>query len=585
MISTQTSDLSYRRLSGKGKRLAPEAGWPVRRIALLSDAATQQFVPVLRALFHENGVNVEVYEGAFDGIELEALNPDSGLYRFKPDVIVLALATQALRNRFFHDSRGDFAEESLKRIEHLWKSLRSRTSAQILQFNYVMPYERVFGNFDVQAPQTLYASVGRLNLALAKAASAMSSVNIVDVEGISSEVGRAGWFDDRLWNMTKAFCRLEHLPLVCQSVADIVLTLMGRIRKCVVLDLDNTLWGGVVGDLGHLGVEIGAHGDGEAFFHFQSYLLELKRRGIILAVCSKNELENAVRPFEENPDMVLRRNDIAVFVANWDNKADNIRTIRERLNIGLDSMVFVDDNPFERNLVRELVPEVIVPEMPEDPADYVRYLSSLNLFETTSFSAEDARRADQYKEEADRLELRASVTDVSEYLRSLEMKIKVARFDAENLVRIAQLTQRSNQFNLTTERLNEDQCRALMLDVEGWTPLYASLSDRFGDHGLISVVTLEHGPEALRISNWLMSCRVLSRGVEDFVLGKVVEVARKLGVPRINAEYIPSAKNGMVKDFYARMGFQEVSNENGRTQWVLEPASFEGRSTFMTESE
>jgi FkbH-like protein len=283
--------------------------------------------------------------------------------------------------------------------------------------------------------------------------------------------------------------------------------------------------------------------------------------------------------------MVLRRNDIAVFVANWDNKADNIRTIRERLNIGLDSMVFVDDNPFERNLVRELVPEVIVPEMPEDPADYVRYLSALNLFETTSFSAEDARRADQYKEEADRLELRASVTDVSEYLRSLEMKIKVARFDAENLVRIAQLTQRSNQFNLTTERLNEDQCRALMLDVEGWTPLYASLSDRFGDHGLISVVTLEHGPEALRISNWLMSCRVLSRGVEDFVLGKVVEVARKLGVPRINAEYIPSAKNGMVKDFYARMGFEEVSNENGRTQWVLEPASFEGRSTFMTESE
>jgi FkbH-like protein len=448
-----------------------------------------------------------------------------------------------------------------------------------------MPYERVFGNFDVQAPQTLYASVSRLNLALAKAASAMSSVNIVDVEGISSEVGRAGWFDDRLWNMTKAFCRLEHLPLVCQSVADIVLTLMGRIRKCVVLDLDNTLWGGVVGDLGHLGVEIGAHGDGEAFFHFQSYLLELKRRGIILAVCSKNELENAVRPFEENPDMVLRRNDIAVFVANWDNKADNIRTIRERLNIGLDSMVFVDDNPFERNLVRELVPEVIVPEMPEDPADYVRYLSTLNLFETTSFSAEDARRADQYKEEADRLELRASVTDVSEYLRSLEMKIKVARFDAENLVRIAQLTQRSNQFNLTTERLNEDQCRALMLDVEGWTPLYASLSDRFGDHGLISVVTLEHGPEALRISNWLMSCRVLSRGVEDFVLGKVVEVARKLGVPRINAEYIPSAKNGMVRDFYARMGFEEVSNENGRTQWVLEPASFEGRSTFMTESE
>ncbi len=583
MIAKETIDLSYRRLSGKGRRLELEAGWPIQRIALLSDAASQQFGPVLRALFHENGVNVELYEGAFDGIELEALNPESSLYRFKPDVIVLALSTQALRGKYFNDSRGDFADENLKRIQDLWKSLRNRTSAQILQFNYVMPYERVFGNFDVQASQTLYASVGRLNLALAKAAAEMSSVNIVDVEMISSEVGRATWFDDRLWNMTKAFCNLEYLPLVCQAVVDLVSTLMGRIRKCVVLDLDNTLWGGVIGDLGHLGVDIGAHGDGEPFFHFQSYLLELKRRGIILAVCSKNEMENAVRPFEDNPGMVLRRSDIAVFVANWDNKADNIRTIRERLNIGLDSMVFLDDNPFERNLVRELLPEVIVPEMPEDAADYVRYVSSLRLFETTSFSAEDAQRADQYKNEADRLELRAAITDVSEYLRSLEMRIRVSRFDAENLVRIAQLTQRSNQFNLTTERLNEDQCRVLMEDVNGWTPLYASLSDRFGDHGLISVVVLQHKRESLRISHWLMSCRVLSRGVEEFLLAKVVDIARELGFGRIGAEYIPSAKNGMVRDFYARMGFEEIANETGRTTWYLEPAKFVARPTFLKE--
>ena len=382
--------------------------------------------------------------------------------------------------------------------------------------------------------------------------------------------------------MTKAYCQLELLPLVCQTIVEVVLTLMGRVLKCLVLDLDNTLWGGVVGDLGHLGVEIGAHGDGEAFFHFQSYLLALKRRGVILAVCSKNELENALRPFTDNPDMVLKRNDIAVFIANWDNKADNIRSIRERLNIGLDSIVFIDDNPFERNLVRQLAPEVVVPEMPEDPADYVRFLSGLNLFEATSFSAEDGRRADQYKEEAYRLELRAAVSVVGEYLSSLKMMIRVARFDPENIARISQLTQRSNQFNLTTQRLNEAECRQMMLDEQHYIPLSASLSDRFGDHGLIGIITLKPEGDCLTITNWLMSCRVLARGVEEYLMAHVVELAQIQGFSRIAAEYIPSPKNGMVKEFYARFGFEQVSEKDGHSHWRLDPPSFQPTTTYMT---
>lgn len=584
MISPNTPDLSYRRLSGKGRRLADEPGWPKRRIAILSDAASQQFVPVLRALFHENGINVEVYEGAFAGIELEVLNPSSQLYEFKPDVILLAFCIQALRMRYFHDSEGDFAARSLGHIQQIWGAVHSHSNAQILQFNYAMPYERLFGNFDLQASHSLYASTARLNIQIAAVASEQRGITLIDVDAISSNVGRSVWFDDRLWNITKAFCKLDYLPLVCQSVVEVVLTLVGRVVKCIVLDLDNTLWGGVVGDLGHLGVEIGAHGDGEAFFHFQHYLLALKRRGIILTVCSKNDLTNAVRPFSDNPHMVLRQEDIAVFVANWDNKADNIRTIRERLNIGLDSMVFLDDNPFERNLVRQLAPEVIVPEFPEDPADYVRFLSSLNLFEATSFSPEDARRADQYREEASRLELRATATDVGEYLRSLEMRIRIARFDAENIVRIAQLTQRSNQFNLTTQRLNEGECREMMLDEEHFMPLRASLSDRFGDHGLISLITLRYAPDALVIENWLMSCRVLARGVEEFLMARVVEIALQRDLDRIEAEYIPSAKNGMVKEFYAHFGFERVSDENGHTRWNLNINDFQPAMTYIQES-
>jgi len=230
-----------------------------------------------------------------------------------------------------------------------------------------------------------------------------------------------------------------------------------------------------------------------------------------------------------------------------------------------------------------LAPEVIVPELPEDPADYVRVLSSLNLFETTSYSAEDARRADQYKEEADRLELRASVTDVSEYLRSLDMKIHVARFDVENLTRIAQLTQRSNQFNLTTQRLNEVECRELMLDEQHYMPIYASLSDRFGDHGLISVIVLNYNPDALLIANWLMSCRVLARGVEEYLMAYVVKHALSRGLLRIDADYIPSAKNGMVKNFYQRFGFEQVFDDSGHTRWTLDPTTFQAKMNYIAE--
>jgi FkbH-like protein len=585
MLSPRTPDLSYRRLATKGRQLPKESTWPLRRLAILSDAAVQQFVPVLRALFYENEVNVEIFEGSFDAIELEVFDTESELYKFRPDTILLAVCTQALRSRYFHNSDDDFVLRHMARIDQVWAALRAHTTAQIIQFNYAMPYERFFGNYDVQVPQSLYAVTMQLNGRIADAALRSANVAICDVDAISSNVGRSQWFDDRLWNMSKTFCRLDHLPLVCQSAVDIDMTLMGRLTKCLVLDLDNTLWGGTVGDRGHLGIDIGAHGDGEAFFHFQNYLLSLKKRGIILSVCSKNELATALKPFTDNPDMVLRRDDIAVFIANWENKADNIRRIRDRLNIGLDSMVFLDDNPFERNLVRQLVPEVVVPELPEDPADYVRFLSALNLFETTNYSTADARRADQYKEEADRLELRETTSDIGEYLQSLDMQIRIARFDPENLARIAQLMQRSNQFNLTTRRLSEEACRQLMLDCRNYVPLYAKLSDRFGDHGLILVVIARIGADELEITDWLMSCRVLSRGVEECLMNHVVCAARQKRIRKICAEYIPTAKNGMVKDFFGRFGFEKFSDDNGRTRWTIDIENYQPSATFIRESQ
>jgi FkbH-like protein len=334
------------------------------------------------------------------------------------------------------------------------------------------------------------------------------------------------------------------------------------------------MWGGVIGDDGVEGIRLSAHGDGEAFWRLQHFLRELRGRGVLLAVCSKNNLENALLPFEKHPEMVLRRQDITVFVANWEDKASNIRFIRETLNIGFDSMVFLDDSPFERNLVRSVLPEVVVPELPEDPSEYVQFIASLNLFETISFSREDLQRAELYQKEAERKQAATAFGNAEEFLASLDMRITVARFDPYHLPRIAQLIQRSNQFNLTTRRRTESDCERLMHDPR-FLPLYVKLQDRLGDHGLISVVVLEDLGETVAIRDWLMSCRVLVRGVEQYTMNYVMEYAASLGAGIVEGEYIPTAKNAMVAEFFGQFGFEKTSDMEGHTHWARTVSSYQ----------
>ena len=578
MSSYQARGLTYERLARESKKLEPLPDAPEIRIALLSDASTQHIVPLLRALLHRAGFNSAIYEGAFDAIEFEAYDSNSALYRFRPDAIVLLNSVQALRARFYQrqtDAIG-FLNTAAQRVAAIWDALQARSTALILQSNFVLPYERHFGNFDQKVPQSLYSVTAALNTRIAESARGRAGVLIHDVESVASWAGRRTWFDDRFWDLTKSFCAMEHLPLVAHNIVDILMAARGRTVKCVITDLDNTLWGGVIGDDGLDGIRLNAHGDGEAHYRLQQFLRELKNRGILLAVCSKNDLENALLPFEKHPEMALRREDITVFVANWKDKAENIRAIRETLNIGFDSMVFLDDNPFERNLVRELIPGIIVPELPEDPADYVRAISELNLFETISFSSEDLVRAELYQREAERREAAAGFASVEEFLQSLDMRITIARFDSFHLPRIAQLIQRSNQFNLTTRRHSESECEALMRD-EAIIPLYVKLSDRLGDHGLISIVVLEPKDGKLVIRDWLMSCRVLVRGVEQCVMNHVFALAAERGLAEVTGEYIPTAKNGMVRDFFAQFGFRKISE----TGWSRTTASYEPIPVFI----
>jgi FkbH-like protein len=578
--------LDYFQLLAEAGSDSPRDQHRVIRFALLADCATQHFIPLLRALFRRCGIRVEIYEGAFNGAEFEARNSVSALYCFHPDAIVLINSTQMVRDNFYTRSPDacDFGSDSLLRITAVWDAIRANSNAPIIQSTFVCPSERFFGNYERKVTQSLLSIVLRLNSGIVSESSERKGIFLLDLDSVASWVGRNSWFDERLWAIGKSLCALEYLPLVAQNIVDIVVAQQGRGVKCVIVDLDNTLWGGVVGDDGPYGIKIGAHGDGETFYRFQCFLKELNRRGILLAVCSKNDHTRAVKPFQENAEMALRLDDFVAFVANWDNKPDNVRAIQKSLNIGFDSILFLDDNPFERAAVRTMLPEVIVPELPEDPAEWGKTLSELNLFEAASFSAEDQQRSTRYRHEAQRREVAEKAASFEAFLQSLRMTIEVNRFAPEHIARIVQLLQRSNQFNLTTRRHGEPECVAMMHDLEGCLPLYARLKDRFGDHGLIAVVVLKPDRKAknLVITDWLMSCRVLTRGVEEYLMNYVVDQACQLELPTIVATYIPTNKNEMVKDFYARFGFTMTHEEpNGTSHWQIAASSYQRPQLFI----
>jgi FkbH-like protein len=393
------------------------------------------------------------------------------------------------------------------------------------------------------------------------------------------------WHDPALWHRSKQEIALTAAPLYGDLVGRLLAAKQGRSFKCLVLDLDNTIWGGVIGDDGLEGIVLG-QGDplGEAYVAFQEFARELSRRGIVLAVCSKNDEANALEPFDKHPEMVLRRPDIVSFVANWSDKPTNIRAIAQELNVGLDSLVFLDDNPFERNFVRKELPMVAVPEVADDPAYYARAIADAGYFEGLSITDEDRERTSQYQGNKARDALRrSSATNLEDYLRGLEMRLVWKRFDRLGLQRIVQLINKSNQFNLTTRRYTEEDVLSVMADPAAFG-LQLRLLDRFGDNGVIAIVVgrLQPTDRDIVIDTWLMSCRVLGRQVEPTTLNLIAQEARKLDARRIVGEYLPTSKNGMVKDHYERLGFIiSERRPDGGSRSVLDLVSFIPADTFI----
>jgi FkbH-like protein len=587
MLKNDKSELNYAQLVKKARRL-DTASYGKLKVALLADVSTQHLTPLLRVLFASHGVDAQIYEAGYDTVEVEALNPGSNLYAFEPQVIVILRSIMRLKGCFYHASgnRGSFMQAQADGIEAVWSAIRTRTPAVILQSTFVLPYERPFGNFGRLVDDDLGGAVGELNREICLRARRHASVFINDVDYIAGWVGRRHFLDEKLWGLAKSLCAFEILPEVAQNIIDISLASTGRSVKCVVLDLDNTIWGGVVGDDGLEGIGLGDLDEDGAFRSFQLFLRELASRGIILAVCSKNDEAVAREVFQKHPGMILKEEHVAVFIANWEDKAANIRRIRETLNIGFDTMVFLDDNPFERNLIRQLIPEVIVPELPADPALYVRALSELNLFETTTQSSLDAGRNALYRDQQKRETESQKFATVDDYLQSLETTACCQRFESATLGRIAQLIQRSNQFNLTTRRYSEAECKAMMEDRERYFPFTLSVQDRFGDFGLINVVILRLRPAEglLEIDTFLMSCRVLQRGVEQLAMNKIFDYARQERYESVVGQFIPTAKNSMVKSFFEQFGFRRTAtSREGATQWRLETAEYVPRQVFIDE--
>lgn len=530
------------------------------RIAVLGNCSTQFFSTSIQGFGRLEGLNVSVYDTDYNQIEAQLLDKESEVYTFQPDEMLVWLATDKLYEEFLDIPlayRDKFAESILKRIQYYWDLISQNAKARIIQPNFTEIDDKVLGQYSCKVETTFVYQIRKLNYLLEEAMTHRNDVFPVDLLAIQIQEGQNKFYDSSLYYNAKMTISMDSLPLAAKAVIDVIKAMDGRIKKCLVLDLDNTIWGGVIGDDGMGGIEIGELGRGHAFQDFQRWIKQLKECGIILAICSKNNEEIAREPFERHEEMILRLSDISVFVANWEDKATNIRMIQESLNIGMDSIVFLDDNPFERNLVRSVLPDVEVPELPDDPALYLEYLQQKNYFDVVSFTGESADRTKQYQAEYERKQLQMSYSTFEDYLENLEMIGEVRSFEPERYARIAQLTQRSNQFNLRTIRYTEDEIERVAND-ERYLSLYFTLKDKFGDHGLVSVVIMKKiSSEEIFIDTWLMSCRVLKRGMEEFIINCIVRASREAGFKIIKSEYIPTPKNKMVKDIYKTMGFIE----------------------------
>jgi FkbH-like protein len=574
------SDASSTRYLTAARRLdeVVDEHLPEVRIAILRNIVIEPIAPYLKVLCSRFGLRLSLQLRNYDNLQEDVFNAASPLYEFTPDIIVLALRLQLLAPRMVLGYTSLTAAEShelsltvLERVQDLVQAIRKRSPAVILVHNFERPCWPAYGILDAQWTHGQQAAVVRLNQGLAERFQSVGRAFVVDLDGVLSRLGYDHAIDDRYWHVGRAPYRPPLLEQLSREYARFSAALKGKAKKCLVLDCDNTLWGGIVGEDGINGIHLGTDYPGSAYLEFQHAVLDLYNRGILLALNSKNNERDVLEVLERHPASLLKPTHFVAKRINWTDKATNLREIASELRIGTDSLVFLDDSPAECAYVRGMLPEVEVVQMPADPTSYRRVLESLGWFDTLALTEEDKKRSGLYQQEIQRQRLRQESNSIEDYLRSLEMRMHIALADDYSIPRIAQLTQKTNQFNVTTKRYTEQNI-GLMNDDPMVDVFYASVQDRFSDNGIIAVAIVRYENDLAAIDTFLMSCRVIGRGIEQTLLATILQAARDRNCRTVQGEYIATAKNEPVKNLFAQNGFTPVEQAE-RSLWTRELSS------------
>jgi FkbH-like protein len=548
-------------------RIAGSLGLLQQRWAILRSFTVEPVVPVFKAGAYAAGIALETHLGEFNAYAQEILDPGSALYRFQPDAAILAVQTRDVAPGLW---RGEpAADDVLSRFGDWIGSFRKYSKAALIVHSLDVPAVPGAGILDAQRADNAAEAIQRINRGLRALAGEYRGVYILDYHALVARHGRERWGDARKWLTVRLPVASANLPHLAAEWLRFLHPLAGKVAKCVAVDLDNTLWGGVIGEDGMNGIRLGAEYPGAAFQELQRALLDLSRRGILLAVCSKNNPADAMEALSGHPGMLLQPRDFAAMRINWNDKARNLREIARELNIGLDTIAFLDDNPVERQQVREQAPEAIVIRLPEDPMDYARAVRDCPWFERLALSDEDRRRGAYYAAQRQRVELERSVTSKEDFYRGLDQVAEIAPVNAQTLARVSQLTQKTNQFNLTTRRYTEQQI-AGMAATPNWRVWSLRVKDRYADNGLVGVAIARVDGEVCEIDSFLMSCRVIGRTLETAFLARLAADAREQGAKVLQGWFRPTKKNAPALEFYREHGFEVAERTEEGVLWKFD---------------
>lgn len=546
-------------------------------ISFLADSTIDFLINSIK-LTQDSGVNIHITNFPISQIDLNLMDKNSSFFRQNYDITIIFESSQTYLDRYYLEKdKSFFAEKQFKRVKAMITNVLNETNSKIILFNLCEINDSIFGNSSSKTEKAFIFQLRKFNYLIAELSLELSRVSIFDFSSIQNQKGRENVFNQSLYLNYKIDVDLDTVPLVSKQLWDIINSQIGKFNKCLILDLDNTLWGGVIGDDGIDKIELGNLGIGKAFSQFQSWIKELRSRGIIICVCSKNFEKTAKEVFQNHPDMKLSLDDISVFMCNWESKVENIIKIQKILNIGFDSMVFIDDNPFERNIVRENIKGITVPEIPEDPALYLSYLIGQNLFESFTYENLNLDRTKLYQAEQKRTKELELHSDLDSFLKSIKMISKISNLDSFNIPRVSQLSMRSNQFNPRTVRYTISELEEINKNPDYICKVF-ELEDQFGAHGIISFIILNKiSSNEIFIENWAMSCRVLNRTMEHFILNWVINFCKSESIDILKAEYVKTDKNKLVENLYLDLNFIQQSERH----FIAKTKEFNVLTTFI----